>query len=470
MPQEVFGLRPALTLESEPNTTQGRFFSGLPGSTPKFAYNQGPRRSEFTESMARMIIDVPSPARLRELRAMLPAATLAASGPLLYSGDLTSAPRGSGFGIGYFDFLLTGVQIVRQEREQIIDTLTDNTVIYYSGESAPTLGCSGVFLNTYQDDQHVWFQLLYSDLMRGSALARNDLVIRFRFDSFYFTGYISNLTSALQGGAKNSMDFSFTFRVKEMQIATPILTNPVEGVSSFITGLYLEDEDADENVRHGVQAAPAPRSARSQPAAQAGQDAEVDPRAAAATAGVPEREAQAAVDQAIVDELLQIDVVREAIPEEQRRAIDALTAPVTPGSGDVRQALPPSESQIFQDFRTNPTPQAAPSDPETRTELEIERQLRNADTRGTVVVSPVTGALDRASAYTDTIARANPLLTNPTVPASATALNKPRTTSSAEQALSDVYAPTPALLEEYLRRTATQRELPPPRTRQRATT
>jgi len=470
MPQEVFGLRPPIQLEAEPNTTQGRFFSALPGSTPKFAYNRGPRRSEFTESMARMIIDVPDPARLRALRAMLPDETRQASAPLLYSGDLTSITRGSGLGLGYFDFLLTSAQITRQEREQLVDTLTDNTVIYYSGESAPMINCAGVFLNTYQDDQHVWFQLLYSDLLRGSALARHDLVVRFRFDSFYFTGYLANLSAGINGGDKNHTTFSFVFRVKEMRLATPILMNPTEGISSFISGVYLDVEDEAEEARHGVQTAPLPRAPRSLPSAAAERAAETDPREAARTDAVPERQAQAQVDQALIDELLQIDVAGEAIPELQRQVLDAVSAPITPGSGDVRQALPASESQRFQDFRTVPTPKAAPTDPLTRTELEIERQLRAAETRGTIIISPVTGVTERASAYTDTIARADALLTDaPAAPSALAGNNRPPETSAGEQSLADVYNPPPTLIAEYRRRLGTAQAAPPPRTRQRTT-
>src|SRR5690349_15121273 len=96
---------------------QGRFFSSFPGATPKIALNRGPRRSEFTETMARLLVDMPAD-MLQTFRRSLPADTAAASRTLIYTGDITQLINGAGTGTGYFDFLLTQVAQQQQEREQ----------------------------------------------------------------------------------------------------------------------------------------------------------------------------------------------------------------------------------------------------------------------------------------------------------------------------------------------------------------
>ncbi len=372
----------------------GRFFSDDPGSTPKDAWNRGPRRSEHIESMARLFIDVP-PEEMAPLLASLPSDTAEVAKAVLFSGDVTQA---AAQGLGYFDFLLTSAQHPYQEREQAVDTLTDNTVVYYSGQSAPVFTYSGWLYNTYQDDQNVWFHLLYHDVLRGTQLARRGLISHLRYDSFLVSGYVTGLQSTQSSDVKNAVQFSFMFRVKKLQIVTPILFNPTMIPGAMSSSLFSSDTIADNTTRHGVETAELPGTPRALPAAVASQP-DADPRTVADVQGVPAREQQARVDAMIVQQ------GAAASP-----AVGVAAAPILSASGDTRQALPAEEAARFQSFSApdNPANQwaAASSTPLLQHEAEIERQLRAADTRGTAVVSPVTGAVETSGSYADTIARA----------------------------------------------------------------
>lgn len=461
--------RNLLAPEGFPNEVEGRFFSSIPAGTPKFALNRGPRRSEFTETMARLIIDVP-PAQMAALMRSLPADTAAAAQTLLYAGNVTTLRDGNAQGAGFFDFMLTQATMQQVEREQAIDTLTDNTIIYYSGQSSPLLQCSGYLYNTYQDDQVVWFHLLYNDLLRGTQLARRGLVTRFRYDSFFLSGYMTNFVVTTIGDAKNYAQFSFTFRIKQIQISTPIIYNPTLTQSLLATNLFVDPSPpgADNATRHGVETGEIPLAPRAMPAAST--QGNVDPRETARTESVPPREQQAAVDREITQQTNAALAQTPADPVAAQ-ALDRAAAPIVSASGDVRQTMPASQSQIFQNFSmTSPTPEASPSDPLAQLDIEIERQLRTADTRGTVVVSPITGAPDRSSAYADTIARAQTTqLATATKPAEGPGPGTTPAYDADGEDLLDVYRAPPRLVAEFLRVRA-EADATKLRSRQRSTT
>lgn len=436
--------------------TQGRFFSSFPGATPKYALNRGPRRSEFTETMARLAIVLPGQ-RAQQLLRSLPSATAAAAQTLIYGGDVTAVREGNADGAGYFDFLLTSVQQQQQEREQAVDTLTDNTVIFYSGQSAPVLSCSGFFLNTFQNDQNVWFQLLYHDLLRGSALARRNLVVRFRYDSFFYSGYLMNLNINTEGGAKDYVQFSFNFRVKQIQIATPILYNPTLAQSLRTTNALVAGATGagDDATRHGVETAEQPMTPLAVPAASAAaQTAEVDSRELAVTQGVPPREVQAERDAAVVTET--IDLTDAAVASGQ-------TVTATPGpapSGDLREEVRATVGAAFQDFRE------APAVPAT---VSVSDLLGPQRTRGTTLVPNQSSAALPAGTIATGVSRAAAGVEG-TRPAASPGASAAPARDAQSQTLQDVYRPTGALLVELKRAGADgQNARVTRRTRQRPT-
>lgn len=213
-------------------------YAASPGSTPKYASNRGQIKAEYENTTARLFIDLPEGKRKEQF---VNSVTKRASSlaRVLASGAGTG---GSG-STGFIDFILTNANENFQEKAQIVDTLTDNYVAYYSGQEPPVFGYSGVLLNTYQDDQRVWMLLLYREILRGTRLAHRNLVANLRYDSFIVSGYLETLSLGLSGETDNTASqFSFTMRVKSMQIITDALAEPtLNGNGATGTSKYTRD-------------------------------------------------------------------------------------------------------------------------------------------------------------------------------------------------------------------------------------
>lgn len=326
--------------------SNGRFFSMFPASTPKYARNRGPRSSERTDSMARFFIRGRGP--------QLDDENLAASVGNLFTGGVRygqntqrSGGEGGEQGFGFFDFLLGSTNINYQEREQAVDTISDNTVIFYSGMTAPVLQGSGALLNTFQDDQNVWFQYAYMECLRGSRLAAKRQIASLVVDSFRYEGYLSTLTVQTTAQIQNAVMFNFTMRVKRITVVTPVLYR-----SEAAAEVWSRQQDplvstapvtVDDTTPTGVEAAVNPVAARALPSAVASATAAmVDPRAVQEGATTPpslalaESANQIAVETTIMELAAQADAMF-ASAESVLIANNALSA-----SGDVvPQVLPP---------------------------------------------------------------------------------------------------------------------------------
>ena len=252
---------------SQPISRQGVFARGkeTPGATPKYARNRGKRDAESRTSMARLFINVPAD-KISELEASLSPETRPLARVLMASSE-----QGGGSGTGFMDFLLTSANESFQEKTQIVDTLTDNYVAFYSGQEPAVFDYSGVLLNTYQDDQRVWMLRLYREILRGSRLAGRNLIANLRYDSFIVSGYLESLQLSLRGDDVDSSTFRFTLRVKQMSVFTASLGAPtvVEGspnATSVITGRAPELNK--NNLRGGAVSAEEPTTPSAGPAAQ----------------------------------------------------------------------------------------------------------------------------------------------------------------------------------------------------------
>jgi hypothetical protein len=215
--------------------------------------------------MARMYVELPS----RTTRASFLATVSEEARPLaeiLLSGTGTA---GSG-GTGFIDFLLTSATENFQEKAQIVDTLTDNYVAFYSGEEPPLFQYSGVLLNTYQDDQRVWMFRLYKEILRGTRLASRNLIMKLRYDSFIVSGYMESLSMALSGETEHTASqFTFTMRVKSMTVLTPALGSPTL-LEKYIAPLVKKgpyDLGVTTNQRAGITSPSVPTTATRGPAA-----------------------------------------------------------------------------------------------------------------------------------------------------------------------------------------------------------
>jgi hypothetical protein len=120
-----------------------------------------------------------------------------------------------------------------QEKVQIVETLSDNFVVYLFGQAAPQFQYSGVLLNTYQDDQRVWMMRLYRDILRGTQLARRRKLVRLRYDSVIVSGIFIAHQQALTGDQENAAQFSFTMIPMQYTIFTPDIGVPTRLKTPF---------------------------------------------------------------------------------------------------------------------------------------------------------------------------------------------------------------------------------------------
>lgn len=214
-------------------------FGVNPGATPKYAFNRKgkARDAESRESMARLFIEMPE----KQVKSFLKSVSAEARplAEVLVSGTGTG---GSG-GTGFIDFLMTNASENFQEKTQIVDTLTDNFVAFYSGQEPPLFTYSGVLLNTYQDDQRVWMLRLYREILRGTRLAARNLIARLRYDSFIVAGYLESLSLSLDGETEiTASRFQFTMRVKRLKVITAALGAPTLINEGAVNSILLRTE------------------------------------------------------------------------------------------------------------------------------------------------------------------------------------------------------------------------------------
>jgi len=208
-------------------------FGKHPGATPKWAINNGTQRdAEFRETMARFFIEMPEQERQAFVASCPPE-----SQPL--ARVLCGVDPAGGGGTGFVDFLLQSAVEDFQEKYQIVETLSDNFIIYVFGQRAVPFQYSGMLLNTYQDDQRVWMTRLYRDILRGTQLARRRKLVRLRYDSVIVSGVMLGLRMQLDGTLENGVPFSFVLQPTHYTIFTPDEGVPTQLKTAFTEAASL---------------------------------------------------------------------------------------------------------------------------------------------------------------------------------------------------------------------------------------
>lgn len=209
------------------------FFGGMQGATPKYAKNVGEVSDDFRGSMARFFINSATSVETRLQGLPKEYASLEPVVRALYKN-------------GYIDFILQGIQTGLSEKLDLTDNLSGGYVAYYLGTSPQVLQCSGVLINSLQDDQVVSMVRLYAAIISGTKLAEHGETLKFRFDSFMYSGYVNNLQWSLAAENELYCPFSFTFLVKKR----------IEIPSTFFKPVPLDDSQyaLPENERGAVDA------------------------------------------------------------------------------------------------------------------------------------------------------------------------------------------------------------------------
>lgn len=234
----------------EPETGSMGVFSQYPGATKKYIWNNGTQRdAEYRETMARMFVQMTAQERTLFLQSIPPETR-----PL--AQVLCGVATGASGGTGFIDFLLTQVNEAFAEKYQVVETLSDNFVIYLFGQSAPMFSYSGVLLNTYQDDQRVWMTRLYRDVLRGSQLARRRKLLRLRYDSVIVSGVMLNLNMQIVADQEDRVPFTFNFIPTQYVIYTEAIGVPTKLKTPFTPAgnLALDSTTAPTTTRLNVSA------------------------------------------------------------------------------------------------------------------------------------------------------------------------------------------------------------------------
>jgi hypothetical protein len=205
----------------------GVFAAVLQGASPKYARNSGERRdTQQRNSMARMFIRVD--AAEQQLFQSSVGDSFVRSNIVPYiAGDplvpqsqfaVPNTARPPASANGYLDFILQQVQMPLQENFQAVQTLADNYVAYFFGQTPPIWAFSGQLINTRQDDQAANMFRLYVELLRGTQMARRQKVLSIRFDSYIVTGVLTNFVPAIQSTNELLVPFSFQLLVKRVHV------------------------------------------------------------------------------------------------------------------------------------------------------------------------------------------------------------------------------------------------------------
>jgi hypothetical protein len=228
-----------------PANGPGGIFAGeLQGFTPKYALNQGPRETQQKNTMARMYVSVPNGERTTFASSITDPNLRQYIVPRLIGPGSQEATD-----TGYMDFFLQQIQSPLQEKYQVVETLSDNYVAYFFGQSAPVWQYSGELLNTVQDDQLSAWVRMYVAILRGTQLARRGKVVSLRYDNFIVTGTIVN-TSWVHN-AQNEMRISFNFsllvkRVYVVNFTAGWRPTPVNGSFTVDPHLVVANTTSDQ--------------------------------------------------------------------------------------------------------------------------------------------------------------------------------------------------------------------------------
>ena len=188
--------------------------SRFPRSSPKYTRYTTQGHREFLETTARMYISVSNPkAFVNEVGRAGGDQHLTGIAQVL-AGNSKSETSGR----GYIDFLLQQASHSLNEKVQVIETLSDNYVAFFFGQSAPVFKYSGSLMNTFQDDWAINMLRMFQSISRGSQLARRGVLFYLKYDSLTVSGSLLNFNWALNGENEMIVPFSFDMLVRKIHI------------------------------------------------------------------------------------------------------------------------------------------------------------------------------------------------------------------------------------------------------------
>lgn len=111
---------------------------------------------------------------------------------------------------GYDKFLLTGVSASFSEKIQITEVFGDGEVVYYFGRQPMMFNLSGMLIDSPDNDWFSDWVKLYSDVLRGTQLAKNYELVKIVLPNMSITGTI--VSFSWQQNANRDVDIPFTLQ------------------------------------------------------------------------------------------------------------------------------------------------------------------------------------------------------------------------------------------------------------------
>lgn len=130
---------------------------------------------------------------------------------------------------GYTKFLLTDVQVGYSEKLQVTETFGDAEVAYYFGKSPVIFTLSGLLFDDIDNDWFTKFQRLYSSVMRGTELARNNELIQVILPNMEIIGSVMNMSYSQN--SQRDTDIPFSFQVLAKVVTPRVMVVPAAGLS-----------------------------------------------------------------------------------------------------------------------------------------------------------------------------------------------------------------------------------------------
>ncbi len=312
----------AITYGSSPQHPAGGVFANyIQGATPKYAVNSGMRGDFFRNTLARMFVRVDEPERgALFLPSIGDSFTKNVLAPRL-TGDPRPQRSGNETGTetnanqrrapspaqgnGYLDFLITQVQHSLNEKYATSETLADNSVTFFFGQTTPVWQYSGMLINTVQDDQATNFFRLYTEILRGTQMARRQKTVSLVYDAFIVTGVMVNLNLAYKSDNELLVPFSFQLLVKKVGIINSTTNwSPTSATSAFAADFNAIPYDGSPRVdagRSDVAARPAEGTTETTPTGRTDADTRTATTAPAGANAVTARPETVAPAPTLVD-------------------------------------------------------------------------------------------------------------------------------------------------------------------------
>lgn len=139
-------------------------------------------------------------------------------------------------GFAYSDFLLTDVQTQFNEKVQVSEVFGDTEIVYYFGKQPVIFSISGIVIDDKSNNWFTKLMYMYSNVGRGSELARNGELIEIMLPNMVVMGSISSLSYSQSAARDTDIQFNMQIIAKRIKpVAAMPLTGPITNNTLLMT-------------------------------------------------------------------------------------------------------------------------------------------------------------------------------------------------------------------------------------------